>query len=651
MLSFFRRGIMAKVMLGVLFLSLVAIVITGFGTGGMGGLGELAGRLGSDTVASAGGEKIGTERVRDEANRQVERLRQQQPGLDIARFVRGGGFEDVIEQLIDAAAIVAFGDKQGLVVTKRMIDEQIANIPAFQGVTGQFDQNAFRAALAQNRITETQLRDEIRNQLMQKQLVLPAAASAQVPQALATQYASLLLESRTGLVGAVPTKAMGRGADPSEPEIAAWYKQNIGGYTIPERRVIRYAAFGADSVADQAKATDAEIAAAYRQNPAYAARETRTLLQVVLPAEPAARAFAQKVAAGTPFAQAAAQAGFAASDIAIGDKSRDDYARLASPQVAAAVFAAARGATVGPVRSGFGWHIVKVEDVKTVPAKPIEAVRGEIAAAIGRQKAQSVLSDMASRIENSASAGASFADIAKAEKLNVIETPPVTADGLVPNAPPGWTAPPDLGPLLKGAFQMDAGDEPAVETVKPNERYALVSVAQTIAAAAPPLAQIHDRAKIDLMAWRASQRARQIAEAIVARINSGTPPAQVFAAAGIALPPTQPLSGVRRDISRQGAQVPPQLTMLFSLPRGKARLMDAGEARGWFVVYLDKIVPGDAAKAPGLPQMVRSQFGQIFSDEYAQQFTASLRSAITVKRNDAAAAKLKAEMLRSGGAQ
>jgi peptidyl-prolyl cis-trans isomerase D len=651
MLTFFRRGIMAKIMLGVLFLSLVAIVITGFGTGGSGGLGELAGRLGSDTIASVGGEKVTTERVRDEADRQLDRLRQEHPELDMATLVRRGAIDDVVDQLIDLFAAMSFGAKHGLVATKRMIDAEIVKIPAFQGVTGQFDQRTFQAALAQQKMTEDQLRERIRAGLMENELVAPAARSAAVPQSIALQYASLLLETRSGIVGAVPTKAMGPGAEPNEADVAAWYRQNIARYTTPERRVIRYAVFGTENVAAATKASDAEIAAAYGSNPAYAARDVRTLSQVVLPSEQAARAFAQKVASGTPFAQAAAQAGYAASDIAVGDKSKDDFARMSAPAVANAVFAAAKGATVGPIRSGLGWHIVKVENVKTIPGKPLAAVRGEIAAAIEKRKAQDALAALATRIENGVSNGASFAEMVTKEKLNVVQTPPVTATGVAPDAPAGWTAPPELAPLLHGAFQMDASDEPAVAPVVPNQRYALVSVAQVVPAAPPPLAQIHDRVKVDLMAWRASLRGKAIAQSIVSKINSGIAPAVAFAQAGVKLPPVQNLSATRRDIAKQGQQVPQALAMLFSLPRGKARLLDAGEARGWFIVYLDKVVPGDASKDPALAQAVKGQFGQIVSDEYAQQFVTSMRAGMTVKRNDKALAKLKSELAANAPAQ
>jgi peptidyl-prolyl cis-trans isomerase D len=167
----------------------------------------------------------------------------------------------------------------------------------------------------------------------------------------------------------------------------------------------------------------------------------------------------------------------------------------------------------------------------------------------------------------------------------------------------------------------------------------------------PPLAQIRDRVKADLMVRRASERARAIATAIVARINAGTPPALAFAQAGVRLPAVQTLTASRRDIARQNAQVPPPMAMMFSLPRGKARLLPAPGGRGWFVVYLDKIVPGDAGKEPGLAQAVRNQFAQIIGDEYARQFTAAIRVGLKARRNDSAVRKLKAEMLGTAPAQ
>jgi peptidyl-prolyl cis-trans isomerase D len=647
MLSFFRRGITAKIMLGILAIGLFAIVITGFGTGGS-GLGGVSG-LGGSTVAKVGGESITTTEVQEEAQRQLRRLREQQPELDMARFLGAGGLEELVTQMLNQAAVVGFGREQGLSVSRKMVDAEIANAPAFRGLTGQFDPSVFQRLLQQEGISEAQLREDIARGMIQSQLLAPTSRSPHVPDAIVNQYASLLLESRTGIIGAVPTKAMGPGKEPTDQEVAAYYQKNRARYTIPERRVVRYALFGAEQVAAQAKATDAEIEAAYRQNPAYAARETRRLAQVVLPTEVAARALAQKVAAGMPFAQAAAQAGFSATDIAIGEQTREAYARAASAAVANAAFGAAKGATVGPVKGPIGWHVVRVEDVRTIAARPLAAVRAEIATQIEQKKAQNAVQDLATRIENAITEGASFAEIAQANGLQVRETVPVTATGAAPgNA--AWKAPPELQPLLQTAFDMEPNEEPVVEPIGNGQSFALMTIGGVTAAAAPPLAQIRDQVKMELIVRRASDRARAVATSIASKINAGTPPAEAFAQAAVRLPPVQTVSATRREVGRQDAQVPPPLKMVFSLPRGKARLVPAPDGRGWFVVYTQSITPGDASKEPAVAQAIRGQFGDIFGEEYRAQFTAAAAKVLKVKRNDNALAQVK-QQLGGGAAQ
>jgi len=115
------------------------------------------------------------------------------------------------------------------------------------------------------------------------------------------------------------------------------------------------------------------------------------------------------------------------------------------------------------------------------------------------------------------------------------------------------------------------------------------------------------------------------------------------------LPPVQPVTARRLDIAQRG-QVPPPLAMMFSLPKGKARLLPAPNGTGWFVVYLDKVIPGNAAGTPQLVQATQSQFGEVLGDEYAQQFTRAVQAGMKVERDEEAIRKLKAQ-LTGGTAQ
>nr|WP_269845216.1 peptidyl-prolyl cis-trans isomerase [Sphingomonas deserti] len=648
MLSFFRRGPVAKLMLLVLGIGIFAIVITGFGTGG-GGLGGIDTAGSGGAIASVDGEKLTAADVTQVTQQELARFRQQQPDLDLTAFLRQGSLEIIVDQMIDMAAITAFGEDMGLVATRAMVEREIQRDPRFRNLAGQFDNATFQRFLQSEKVSEQKYRDDVANRLIQRQLVAPAAGSVFVPQGFAAQYASLLLEKRSGLVGAVPAAAMGPGREPTDAEVATFYQQNIGRYTIPERRTIRYALFGRETVAAATKPTDAEIQAAYKRDQAtYGARETRSLSQVVLPDEASARSLAQKIAAGTAFDAAALQAGFGAGDIAVGEQSRDAYARISAPNVANAVFGAAEGATVGPLRSPLGWHVVRVDQVKAVAGRPFEAVRAEIAAKLEQEKSVAALGDLAGRIETAISEGANFQEIAQREKLSVQETPPVTGSGAAPGAAQ-WQPTPELQPLLRTAFEVEANAEPVVEAITPNERFAMMIVTNVVPAAAPPVAQIRDRVKADLIARRANDRARAIATALLSKINAGTSPAQAFAEAQVKLPGVQPVTAARIDIARQGQQVPPPLAMLFSLPRGKAKLIPAPNGAGWFVVYLDKIVPGDASKEAALIASVKNQFSEVVGNEYVDQLSAAVRARTKVKRNEEAVQALKKQL--TGGGQ
>ena len=96
-------------------------------------------------------------------------------------------------------------------------------------------------------------------------------------------------------------------------------------------------------------------------------------------------------------------------------------------------------------------------------------------------------------------------------------------------------------------------------------------------------------------------------------------------------------------------QVPPEMQMLFVLPRGKARLLPAPGGRGWMIIRLDSIQRGDANKEPAVIQAVQSQFAGIVGEEYATEFSNAILAGQKVKRDEKAIAALKARLTSGGG--
>ena len=638
------RKVRSWTMAGVLALALGAMVVTGFGTDGMGGMGGLAGGAGGDRIARVDGQAVGETELNDLINRQFAQARQQEPTLDMAAFLEMGAFDQLLDQLIVGRAIQVFGADQGLVVSQRMVDREIVNIPAFRNFAGQFDDATFRQALRAQNLDEGQLRDDIARSLMQRQLLMPVALGARVPEGMAREYANLLLERRTGTIGVVPAELLAEGIDPTPQEIQAFYTRNRTRFSIPERRVIRYAVIGPERIAEEARATDTEIAAYSRENQdEFGPRETRSLQQVVLQDQAAANAFIQRVRGGTNFAEAASQAGFGAQDIAFAGRSREQFAGETTPDVARAAFDAEQGAVVGPVRSELGFHVVRVESIERAEARPLQNVRAEIAAAIEQRKRADLMNALITRIEEGIADGSNIEQVAQANDLELTTTPPITAQGQVPGQV--WSIPPQLAPLLRGAFEIDADDpEPVVEALEGDTRFAMVGVERVIAAAPPPLAQIQNEVRAALVRERALARAREIAQGIVERINGGTAPAAAFAAAQPRVPAPQAVDMRRLEISQGGQQVPPPLLALFSLPEGRARLVAAPGGAGWFVVHHATRTAGDAGEQPQLVATTRAEFSSSAAEEIAQQFARAVQTRSRVERNDDAIQRMRARL-------
>lgn len=639
MITTLRRGSKSPLFLIILALIAVAFVITGITTPGTSGLSG----LGTQSLASVDGNDVTVGEVTGQAERQLAQVRQQDPGADLAQLVAAGGVEQIIDGLISQKALRAFADDIGMRVSKALVDGQIASMPAFFDLTGKFSEETYRSKLASQNVTDQQLREDLYATALQRHLLIPAGASAQAPAGVAAPYASMLLETRTGMVGIVPSLPPPGAGEPTQAELEAFYRENRRQYVIPERRVLRYAVLGPEQ-AGVAAPTEAEIAAAYQANAGeYAGKETRVLSQVVLPEEAAARALAVKVAGGQSFAAAAAAAGFSAGDISVGPQDKAAFARLSSDAVANQAFAAAEGAITAPVRSPLGWHVVKVDAIRRTAGRPLAAVRSEIAARLAKEKGAEAVARLVEQVEEQLGDGASLAEVAAQRKLALVQTPAITAGGVAPGVP-NYRSPPELAPLLAGAFQASPEDDPTVDALPGTDRFAIVAVDRVIAAAPPPLVDVRTSVIQDFKGKRAFDRARTVAAAIVAKVNAGAPIARAFVDAGVRLGAPRPITAKRLEVARANQQIPPPIQMLFSLPEGRARMLQAPQNAGFFVVHLTDIVPGDAAASPGLIEATRTQFSQIAGQEYVEQFLGAIRKSRKIVRDQEGITRLKRQM-------
>ena len=598
-----------------------------------GGIGTAPG-----TLAKVGDQAVTERELSAALQRRLTEVRQQQPQADYSALA--GDFQGILGSLIQNRALLVFARDNQLHVSKRLIDAEIVKIPGTRGLDGTFSQQAYDAFLQQQRLTDAEVRELLAVSLASRLLLAPAAANARLPVGVATPYASMLLEAREAEVAVIPAELFAAGIpQPSDADVEAFYKQSGSRYTVPEQRVLSIARIGGEQVA-KVTASDQEISAYYNANQAlYGGKAIRSFSQIIAPNEAEARAVAQR---------ARASGGLGANAGSLGSRTREQMADITGDAVAAAAFAAKQGDIVGPLRSDLGWHVIKVEAVSNQAGKPLAAVRSEIADKITAEKRKEALTDIVTKVEDSIADGASFAEAIGAVGISAIRTPAITAGG-VARSQPDYKLPPELVPAVRSGFELGEGDEPVVETLPVDAGYALVGVEDVIASAPAPLASIRDQVAADWKAQQARDRAKAAASAIAAKVARGTAMAEALAGAGVRLPPPEKVAKRRMELSAFQGNVPPAMGMMFSLAQGHSRMIADPQGRGFIIVKVTKIVPGNATLQPGLISRMQTEFQESAAREYGEQMARAITADVGVKRNDGAIEEARRRIVGGGG--
>nr|WP_294846313.1 peptidylprolyl isomerase [uncultured Sphingomonas sp.] len=632
MLSSLRNLSKSKVGTGVMVLILV-LILAGFAIGDIKSVGSGSFGFSQGTLAKVGSEEVTERDLSSAMKRVLAQLRQQNPNATYADLSKD--FSAIVGQLIDEETLTAFAKDHGLELSKRLIDKEIAQLPQARGLDGKFSQTQYQAFLNSEQMTDADVRRSIANGLIQRMILEPIAVDVNVPNGVAKSYASMLMEQREGEVALVPVESFAAGLDPSDGDLVTYYQQNAKAYRTPEQRILKFAPINLETVKG-ATPTDKEIDDYYKANQAiYGGSQQRVISQVVVPSQQVANNVAAKARSGASFADAAKIAGMTAEDISVGPQTREQFNGLAGDKVAAAAFAAAPNAIVGPIQSDLGWHVIRIDDVKATPGKSLAQARPEIIAKLTETKRKTAIEEAIVSIEESIDGGANFQEAAAKAGLPIQTTPAITAAG-TSLKDPAFRIPPDFTKAVSAGFALSDGDDPDVVQAGDQGNYVMVGLDRIIPSAAPPLAEVKDRVRSDWIKKKATERARAVTADIAAKAAKGVPLSQAVADAKAGLPPVTPINARRMQISQAGEDAAAPLKMLFTLAQGNSRMVADPQGRGFFVVKTNKITAGDASNNPLLIAQTKGAFQQTASEELAQQFIAATRVDQKARRNEKA---------------
>ena len=592
------------------------------------------GLTGTDKVAVVGGEEITSAELSGAMQNALDRAREQNPTLTMPQFVAGEAVNGELDLLIERFSVGIYAKEYGLRAGDNLVNSEILKIPAFRNLTGEFDQETYRARLQDAGITDAILRKDIGDGLLAQQMLRPAFAAPHMPEAAARQYAALVLERRVGQIGLVPSLEFAPEGDPTDDQLNTFYSENRSDYILPERRTVRFAGFGAESIQADLTPSAEQISARFEENADfYAASEARAISSFVVPTQEAANALAERIRGGVSLEAAAQEAGF---QVATSEaRNRENTNSATSFEFGERVFAASKGDVIEPAQAQLGWYVARLDDIVLTPARSLNEVSDEIAAQLQQENQAAALIDLSTRIEEMVDTGTSLSDVAEEFGLELTVVPELTADGQIfGSAAPGL--PPALRPILDTAFQMEEGNPQLAELI-PGTQFLVFDVSDVTESAAPPIADVRDQV---VLRWRLAEGnkvAQEAANRILEAVRGGASLSDAMREENESLGQIEDVNLRRTELlASQDRRVPAALVLLFSMAQGSTKVLEDANALGWYVVDLATIETDPIDGNEELLEQTRAQLAPALVAEYNSQLARAIQEEIGVERSEEA---------------
>ncbi|HEX3811143.1 MAG TPA: SurA N-terminal domain-containing protein [Rhizomicrobium sp.] len=526
-----------------------------------------------NTAVTVGDIHVSSDELQQEYRNAI-RQQTQQTGVQITpEQARAMGLgTSTLNQIISRNALDTVVQRLGLTSSDAAVTQTVRGMQVFAGPLGTFDHDQFVRVITQSGFTEQSFIDTVRTDTARDQLVTAAESGFVLPTGYVRALFAFLNEVRAAEYIVVPANAVGQIATPSDAMLQSYVSKNVDRYSTPEYRSLVYASITPQDVMNRVSVTDAQLHQEYDSHKAtYVIPEKRELEQISFPNEADAKAARAKIDAGTSFEDLAKSRGLKLQDISLGALAQADLDK----DRGTAVFALPANGVTQPVKSAFGWVLVRVTKITPGSSKSFDDVKATIKADLMNQLAANKLIDITNAYTDAYSSGASLEEAAKKVGMRVHNVPAVDHAGLAADGSKADV--PATAEFMDQVFAAEVGDEGDPFATKDGNYYVL-KVAGTTPPKLKPLDTVRAQATAE---WTAGEQARLLtakANALVAQANKDNSLAGAAKAANTTIQRSGPLQ--RR--AANATLSPEVIAGLFASPVGRA--VDGPGPKGTYII-------------------------------------------------------------------
>jgi len=571
-------------------------------------------------VAKVDGQEI-TRTDWDRAHlREVERLRASMPSLDAKLLDSPEAKYATLEKLVRDRVLTAAANKSKLSTSDQRLARDLQDNPdiaALRRADGTLDMERYRQLLGTQGLSPEMFEANLRAELSSRQVLVGIAGSGFSANTAADIALNAYFEKREIQVAGFTTTEYAAKLNPTDAELEQFYKANERLFQAPEQANIEYVLLDVETIKKGITVNEAELKDYFDQNAA-GTEERRASHILITSPKSAPEAERQKAKAK------------AAELLVLVKKSPDSFADVAKKNsqdpgsapsggdldffvrsamvksFSDAAFAMQNGDISDVVESEFGYHIIKLTDIKTPKQRSFEEMKPELTADVKKQQAQKKFAETAETFTNGVYEQAdSLTPVSDRLKLDI-----KTANGITRTPQPGATGALANPKFLNAIFSPDAIDKKrnteAVE-VASNQ---LISgrITQYTPAHTRPLLEVKELVRQRWFAMRGAEEARKDGIAKLAAWKAA------------------PASATLQDtlvVSRDQTQKLPPKVVEAALRADTATLpvftgVDLG-TQGYAIVKVTKVLPRDPALEATAKQ-ARLQYAQLWTSAESLAF-------------------------------
>ncbi len=484
--------------------------------------------------------------------------------------------EDVLQSMVRDRLISQAADRMGLRIGDSQVRGAIAGIPAFQ-TNGQFDPAAYERVLRQLGYSEQEFQEQIRQSLLIDQVTSAVTNSELITQHELNELKRLRDQRREISYLLFPAADFMTSDAASEDEIKAYYAANQNRFMLPERVQVGYLELKMSQLSESVTPDEEELRQFYEdRQEEYVTPEQRRASHILITidgegeaAESAARNRAlearKRIQNGETFANVAKELSQDPGSAEQGGDLGFVEPGMMDLSFDKALFALAEGEVSEPVRTDFGFHLIKVTEIRKGSKKSFEEVKDALQAAYSSSEAERQFFRYSERlVDLTFEHPDSLEPAAESLGLEIITS--------------GWLSRADANKIPGGnrAISSAFSDEVLVEgnnseliEVTPDHAMVLRVYAHE-EAAARPLDQVRDEIVSILAQQQAAKLAEEKAQSLLPRLRQGESLEQLAKEASLKI---EKAGMVARGDSRLAPAIAQHL---FSMPRpeGDATVFD-----------------------------------------------------------------------------